>query len=146
MRQRCLFSTLHNEATALGDDLGKLLLRVIVAWLMFFHGVDKLVNGLGHVQADLHGGGLPRVLAYGVYVGEVIAPLLILVGAWTRIAAVVYAGTIAVGVLLVHAESFTKLAPTGGWAAELYVFYVLTPLAVALLGGGRYSLRHGPWE
>jgi starvation-inducible DNA-binding protein len=72
------------------EDLGKLLLRVLVAGLMLFHGVDKLLHGPGHVQADLSAHGLPGVIAYGAYVGEVLAPTLILAGVWTRVAAVVY--------------------------------------------------------
>jgi len=45
--------------SALLADVGMLLLRILVAGLMLFHGVDKVVHGTGHVAADLtsHGGG-----------------------------------------------------------------------------------------
>src|SRR6185436_8781322 len=36
--------------------------------------------------------GLPEALGYGIYVGEIVAPVLIVLGAWSRLAAVVYAG------------------------------------------------------
>ena len=73
------------------EDVGKLLLRVVVAGLMLFHGFDKIAHGPGHVMQDLAEHGMPVVLGYGVYIGEVLAPILILVGAWTRLAALVYA-------------------------------------------------------
>lgn len=125
------------------EDLGKLLLRVVVAGLMLFHGVDKLRNGVAGVREDLVSAGLPGVLAWGTYVAEVIAPLLIIVGVWTRLAALTYASTMAVAIGLVHADAFTRLEPTGAWAAEVYVFYIATPIVVALLGAGRYAVRGG---
>jgi putative oxidoreductase len=130
------------------EGLGKLLLRIVVAGLLLFHGVDKLLHGPGGVLADLAEHGLPGFLAYGVYAGEVVAPAFILAGAWTRLWAVVYALNIAFATLLVHGRDFGHLAPTGGWAAELWAFYITTPIAVALLGAGRYALRRGtfPWD
>lgn len=122
-------------------DLGKLLLRVLVAGLMLFHGIDKVVHGTGPVAEDLTSHGLPGFLASGLYAGEILAPLLILAGAWTRIAALVYAGSVAFATLLVHGKDFVHLKPTGAWAAELWVFYIVTPVVVALLGPGRFALR-----
>jgi len=127
------------------EDVGKLLLRVLVAGLMLFHGVDKILHGPGHVMQDLAEHGMPVVLGYGVYIGEVVAPILILVGAWTRLAALVYAGSIAFATLQVHGADFLALKPTGAWAAELWVFYIVTPVVVALLGPGRYAFRRAPF-
>ena len=130
------------------QDAGKLVLRILIGGLMLFHGLDKLLHGVGGVQHDLAGAGLPGILAYGVYIGEVIAPALILVGIWTRPAAAVYALTILFASLLVHAGDYGALASTGGWAAEVFVFYIVGAGAIALLGAGRYSLRHemGRWD
>ena len=127
------------------DDVGKLVLRVLVAGLMLFHGLDKLLHGPGHVGMDLAEHGLPQALAYGVYVGEVVAPLFVLAGLWTRMFALVYAGNIAFATLLVHFGDFVRLAHTGGWAAELWAFYILAPVVVALLGPGRFALRRRPF-
>lgn len=124
-------------------DAGKLLLRVVVAGLMLFHGVDKILNGLGGVRADLASNGLPAAMAWGVYAGEIVAPLLVLAGLWTRPAAVLYAITILFATILVHADSFARLSPTGAWAAESYAFHILGAVSVSLLGAGRYSLRSG---
>ena len=127
--------------SALLEDRGKLLLRILVAGLMLFHGVDKVLHGTGPVAEELTSHGLPGFLAFGLYVGEILAPLLILAGAWTRLAALVYAGNVAFATLLVHGKDFVHLKPTGAWAAELWVFYIVSPLVVALLGPGRYAVR-----
>ena len=123
-------------------DLGTLVLRLVTGGLMLFHGADKLMHGLDHVRSDLAAAGLPTALAHGVYVGEILAPICIIFGLWTRVSAVVYAGSIALAVAIVHGRDFARLAPTGAWAAELWVFYILCPVVIALLGGGRFSLDH----
>src|SRR5713101_1753933 len=40
-------------------DVGKLVLRLTTGGLMLFHGVDKLIHGLGHIRSDLAAAGLP---------------------------------------------------------------------------------------
>lgn len=130
------------------DDLGKLLLRVVLAVLLLFHGLSKLAGGVGFITGMLEKMGLPGAIGYLVYIGEVIAPLLILVGVWTRPAALVVAGNMIVAVLLVHTAEFFTLSQTGGWALELQGMFFFAALAVALLGAGRYSLggRAGKWN
>ena len=130
------------------DDIGKLMLRLTVGGLMLFHGVDKVIRGVGGIRATMARNGLPELMAYSVYLSEIAAPLLIIVGFWTRPAAVLYAATIMLATYLVHANEYVELARTGGYAAELYVFYIAGAITVALLGAGRYSLRggRGRWD
>lgn len=40
------------------EDLGKLLLRIVVAGLMLFHGVDKVLTGLAGIRQVLGSKGL----------------------------------------------------------------------------------------
>lgn len=122
------------------DDVGKLVLRVLLAVLILFHGVSKLIGGIGFVAGMLAKFGLPAAVGYLVYVGEVIAPLLILVGLYTRVAALVVAVNMVVALLLVHTSQFFSLNNTGGWALELQAMYFGAAVVVALLGAGRYSM------
>src|ERR1700687_3014688 len=122
-------------------DTGKLLLRILVAGLMLFHGVDKLVHGPGEVAGILASRGVPGFLVYGSYVGEIVAPALILAGVWTRLSALAYFFSVSFATLLVHWSDFFHLKPTGAWAAELWAFYIASPLVIALLGPGEYALR-----
>lgn len=130
------------------DDLGKLLLRAGLAVLLLFHGIGKLIGGVGFITGMLAKMGLPEAFGYAVYIGEVIAPLLILLGIWTRPAALVVAINMIVAVLLVHTAEFFTLNKTGGWTMELQAFFFLSAIAVALLGAGRYSVGGigGKWN
>jgi putative oxidoreductase len=80
------------------------------------------------------------VFGYGVYIGEVVAPLLILVGLFTRPAALIVAINMIVAVLLAHTSQFFTLNETGGWALELQGMFFFAAVTVALLGAGRYSI------
>ena len=141
-------SPIRTQAASSYEDLGKLLLRVALAVLLLFHGVAKLLGGVGFITGMLEKMGLPGAIGYLVYVGEVIAPLLILLGVWTRPAALVVAGNMIVAVLLVHTAEFFTVSKTGGWALELQGMFFFAALAIALLGAGRYSVsgRGGKWN
>jgi putative oxidoreductase len=122
------------------DDAGKLLLRVTLGVLVLLHGIAKIFGGPAFVIGLLEKLGLPGELGYAVFIGEGIAPLLMIFGAFTRIAALLVAANMVVAVLLVHMDKLLVLDKTGGWALELEGMFFLTALAVALLGPGRYSI------
>jgi putative oxidoreductase len=130
------------------DDLGKLVLRAALAVMLLFHGVSKLIGGVGFIAGMLAKAGMPSAVAYLVYIGEVIAPILILAGIWTRAAALVVVINMLVALLLVHTSQFFSLSQTGGWALELQGFYLFSAVAVALFGAGRYSVGGigGKWN
>lgn len=130
------------------NDLGKLVLRVVLGVLILFHGVSKLIHGPGFVTDTLAHAGLPTVLGYGVYVGEVLAPVLLVIGYWTRVGALVIAVNMVVAFALVHTSQFFTLADTGGWALELQGIYLGAAIAIALLGAGRFSVggASGRWN
>jgi len=121
------------------NDFGKLILRVALAMLILFHGVSKIVGGPAWVLGVVTKAGLPAFVAYGVYVGEVLAPLLILIGLWTRAAAFVIVINMVFALALVHTGDFMHINPTGGWELELQGMYVAAALALVFLGAGRYS-------
>jgi putative oxidoreductase len=81
-------------------------------------------------------------------VGEVIAPLLMLAGLWTRAAAVVMVINMVVAIVLAHMPELAQLNKQGGWALELQGMYLFGSIAVALLGAGRYSVGgiNGKWN
>lgn len=125
--------------TSSTEDTGKLVLRATLAILLLIHGVSKLIGGVGFITGIVAKAGLPPAFGNLVYIGEVVAPLLILFGIWTRAAATVVAINMIVAVLLVHTAQFFTLSQTGGWALELQGFYFASAIAVALLGAGRHS-------
>ena len=122
------------------QDIARLLLRLILGLLILLHGISKIRGGPGFILDIVDKAGLPEPFGYLVYVGEVIAPLLVIAGLWTRLAAIVIAINMIVALLLVHTGQFFQLADTGGWALELQGLYLVVAVAVALLGAGRYSV------
>lgn len=122
------------------SDTAKLLLRLALGLLILLHGISKIRGGPGFILDVVEKAGLPEPFGYLVYVGEVLAPLLVIVGLWTRAAALVIAINMVIAILLVHTGQLLQLSPEGGWALELQGLYLVVPIAIALLGAGRYSL------
>ena len=129
-------------------DVGRLLLRLSLGLLILLHGVSKIRGGPGFVLDVVEKAGLPDPFGYLVYVGEVVAPLLVVTGLWTRAAALVIAINMIVAILLVHTGQLFQLSPEGGWALELQGLYLTVPIAIALLGAGLYSVAgsKGRWN
>lgn len=122
------------------EDTGKLVLRLALGVLMLLHGISKVVNGVDGIVGMVTGLGLPAAVAYGVYLGEVIGPLLVIVGLYTRVGALLIAGNMLFALLLAHRAELFTLAPTGGWALELQAMFLFGAVAVLLLGAGRFSV------
>jgi len=123
------------------EDLGKLVIRLTLGLLLLGHGFAKITGGIDGVQGMLAGYGLPGVLAYGVFVGELVAPVLLILGAYARIAGLIVVVNMLFALALAHSGQFLSLTEQGGWAIELQAFFLFSGLAVALLGSGRYALR-----
>lgn len=122
------------------EDFGKLLLRFVVGGLMLFHGLHKLFGGVDGISAMLVAKGLPGFIAYGVLVGEVVAPILLILGVLTRPAALVLAFTMVVAWLMVGLGETGALDKTGAWAIESLVYFFVAALAIAFLSAGKYAL------
>lgn len=122
------------------QDGGKLLLRLLLGGIILLHGIAKLAHGADFILGMVETHGLPRMLGYLVYVGEVLAPALLIIGLWTRLAALVVAINMVVALYLVHVNQLFALNQSGGWAIELQAMFLFTALAIAMLGAGRYSV------
>jgi putative oxidoreductase len=70
----------------------------------------------------------------------VVAPVLIIVGLFTRPAALVLAFTMIVAWLMVGMGETLALDAVGAWAIESLVYFFIGSLAVAFLGAGRFAL------
>jgi putative oxidoreductase len=126
------------------DDAGKLVLRLSVGLMMMLHGWAKFgPDALAGIKGMLAGQGLPEVLAYGVFVGEIVAPVLMVIGLYARPAAAVFAFNMVVAVALAHRGDVLSLGPHGGWDIELQALYLFGAVAIALLGSGRWSVSRG---
>ena len=125
----------------MADDAGKLVLRLTVGVLMLLHGISKMTSGVSGIETMLEGVGLPSYFAFGAYVGEVIAPILVIIGFYSRVGALLIVVNMLFAVGLAHRGDLFLLDRSGGWALELQAFFLLTALAIALMGPGRYSIN-----
>ena len=127
--------------TRTNSDLGRLLLRISLGCLIIFHGIAKIRSGIDPIMQLVTATGMPAFLAYGVYIGEVVAPLLVIVGWFSRVGALLIAINMVFALSLAHRADLFNLATTGGYALELQALYLLVAIAIAMLGPGRFSMN-----
>lgn len=123
------------------DDIGKLVLRLTLGILMLLHGIAKLRHGVSGIEGMVTSHGLPGFLAYGVFVGEVIAPLLVIAGFYARIGGLIIAVNMVVAIALAHSSQLFDIGKQGGWELELQGFFLFTAVAVALIGPGKPAVN-----
>jgi len=120
------------------NDISILILRVSMSSIMITqHGwrkFQKLIAG-GEIEFyDFMGIGDTPTLALTV-LGEVVAPVFILLGLFTRIAAVPATITMGVAAFMVHAgDPFSD--------KEHSLMYAIVFCCVLISGAGKYSLDH----
>ena len=124
----------------INPDIAKLLLRVSLGILILFHGIHKVIHGIGGVKSMVVSAGLPEFFAYGVYVGELIAPIFIILGLYARVASTVLALNMFAAIYLAYGFSLT-LSKFGGLSWETPLFYLIMSLLVVLLGSGKYAVN-----
>ncbi len=125
----------------MSNDIGRLVLRLVLGICILLHGIAKLTGGVGGISGMLASKGLPGVLAYGAYVGEVIAPLLIILGFYSRIGAWLVVVNMLFALLLAHMGEIASLNAQGGWAIELQAMFLFSAVAVALIGPGKFAIN-----
>lgn len=127
--------------TRTNADLGRLLLRITLGFCLLFHGVAKVQGGIDGIAHDLIALGLPGFIAYGVYVGEVLAPLLLILGFYSRLGAVLVAINMVFALGIAHRADILTISQYGGWAIELQAMYLITAIALSLMGPGRFGIN-----
>ncbi|MXV37098.1 DoxX family membrane protein [Flavobacteriaceae bacterium Ap0902] len=131
-------------------DLGLLILRIAIGGLMLFHGLDKAqapAETINHMAEVMRESNLPGFLAYGVFLGELIAPLLILFGFRTKLFSSLIVITMIVAIITRHFNDIFTLGGSGGWGIELQALYLLGALALTFTGAGRIAVSHkSKWD
>lgn len=98
---------------------------------MLLHGISNISGGVAPVADVLAQHGLPSGFAYGAYIGEVLAPVLVIVvGLWTCPAALVVAVTMGVAMPSAHSDqiwrSTMKVAGLSSRKACIYLVPLLS--------------------
>ncbi len=107
---------------------------------MFLYGIGKILHGIDFIKDMLAANGIPTLIAYGVYAGEIIAPILILIGFRTRIAGAIFAINCLTIILLSQTQNIFRLNDFGGWALELLAIYLVVSASLFFTGAGKYAI------
>jgi putative oxidoreductase len=125
------------------EHLGKLLLRITCGGMLLLHGSFKVFVEIESVKKMVTDAGLPSFTAYGSIAGEFIAPVFLILGWKTRLAALIIAFNMLMSILVAHRDIMFRLNEYWGWMIETNVLYMMTALVVFFIGAGKYSLSKG---
>ena len=124
------------------NDIAKLVLRLTVGVMMLFHGVHKIIHGIKGVKHLVTNAGLPEFIAYGVYVGEVVIPILIILGLYARVSSLILAFNMLVAIFLAYGTTLFSLGKHGAPVMELPLLYLLLSTLVFMFGSGKYAVNN----
>lgn len=117
--------------------LALLLLRLGLGIIFIYHGFPKLFTHMSEAVAAFPHMGFPSYFAYIAGIIEFFGGCLLIVGLFTRIAALLIAGEMAIAILKVH-------LPQGGPLAvnnyQLPLALAVGAFALVALGAGALSL------
>ncbi|WP_439369971.1 DoxX family protein [Bradyrhizobium sp. DASA03120] len=118
-----------------------LVLRVTLGALFLAHASLKLFVFTPAGTAKFFGSlGFPPELAYLIMTVEVLGGVALILGVWTRYAALAGIPILLGAIFTVHgAAGFFFTNPKGGW--EFPAFWAIALAAQALLGDGAHALR-----
>jgi len=122
------------------QHIGLLLLRISIAFTMLIYGISKLIFGIDFISGLIAQYGLPPFLGYGVFVGEIIAPLLIIIGYRTKLAGLIFAINCFVAIIMVQLPNLLKINEFGGWEIGPLFIYTIFGIALFFTGAGKYSM------
>lgn len=118
-----------------------LLLRLSLGGLFLAHAALKIFVFTPAGTAAFFGKvGLPPALAYVTIAAEVAGAVALVLGLWTRLAAVLLVPILLGAIFTVHGSAgFFFDNANGGW--EYPAFWIVALLVQALLGDGAYALN-----
>jgi putative oxidoreductase len=122
----------------LNPDLALLILRVVLGIIMIYHGWPKVTN-LGGTIEGMAGMGVPAPAVAAIFatVAEVVGGLLMVLGAFTDIAGLMFVIDMLGAITFVHAKNGFSVAKGG---MEWPLLLAAAALAIALAGPGRHAV------
>ncbi len=120
-------------------DNGVLVLRLVLGFTLLLNGWSKITHGISFQMGMLAANGIPGFFMYFVYVSEVLAPILLALGLFTRLSAASVIGTMLV-VFYVLPVPFFGLNQFGGWNKEGQLLFLAMGVALFFMGSGRYRV------
>ncbi len=121
-------------------ETGLLIQRLSIGVLIILHGIANLRSNYSFIKSLLSGLGLPETIAYAVFIGEIIAPVFIIIGFRARLAGLILGINMLVAILMAHTSDVFTLNQFGGWGIELQGLYLFGAIVIFFMGAGKYAL------
>ncbi len=131
---------MSNSVKHLNNDVAIMLMRIATGGLLVFHGIAKFRHGHSFIRGMLAEKGLPEFLWLGVPLGECLAPVLLILGVFTRFSGMLVALVMLIALILAHGDATFNIGETGGLEGELALLFMFSGLALFFTGGGKYAL------
>lgn len=126
-------------------EFAPLVLRIVVGLIFMLHGWQK-ITGIEGTTGFFGSLGIPvaPLMAWYVAVVETLGGLALILGAFTRLLAILNGINMVVVILLVKMSGMLEkglpLSLAGEGGAELELLLLSACIALAILGGGKWSL------
>ncbi len=128
-------------------EIGILMLRISIGVLMLFHGIANLNSNYAFIKSLLSAKNIPEFISYGVFLGEIIAPILIIIGYRTRLASLALAFNMLIAIFMAHTSDIFSINQYGGWAIELQALYFFGTVSILLIGVGKHAVStNSKWD
>ncbi len=128
-------------------DLGLFITRIAIGFPMSVYGIGKLIHGVGFIEDMMTMHGLPSFFAYGVFAGEIAAPVMLMIGFRARLAGLIFAANCFTAIILAQTANIFRLNEFGGWALEQLVIYMLVSISFFFTGAGKYAISvQSKWD
>jgi putative oxidoreductase len=120
-------------------EIAYALVRVIIGYILFMHGLAKFNAGLDPVVAGMAKNGLSPAIFFGgaAMFLETVGAICVAIGLFTRFFAAALAIELAIAFVVVHLPKGFSAAQ-GGFEYVLLLGIVM--FAIAIRGGGPYSV------
>ena len=141
-------------------NLALRFLSISLGILLLFHGMHKLLHGTEQIQqmiidtysparhfgscgfcmsefmqrtmpTDFYAPNL-KYITYGVYLGEVIAPLFLIFGKYIRVVSAIVALNMVAVIFFAYQDSLLSLKANGAWAVETPMLYLVIAITLML--------------
>lgn len=123
------------------NEIGKVVLRVVLGLTFFIHGLVKFQGGISNIVAYFDMLGIPGFMAYIVAVIELVGGLVIIFGLGTQIVSILFA-IVMVGAIFTAKLSAGFLGNGQGAGYELDVLLLAISIYFIFANKSKFSLDH----
>ena len=131
-------------------DFSLFVLRLLLGYTLIFQGYNKLNKDafftfkedfIDKFLEKILEHGLPLELIYSIYLTEIIAPALLIIGLLTRLSSALIMVNILLLINLFHSNELLSINKYGYWAIETQAYILVCAFILIVFGSGHFALK-----